>query len=441
MSTKTKIYDIIILGGGIAGIYTTYKLLKKNPNISILLLEATERFGGRVYTTSKYQLEAGAGRFSSKHKHLLNLIRELGLEKKIGKSSASAEYFPINKQNQNTKLPSIFSSILEIYTGKPVNQLTELVATVVLASKLERKVYLQSVSFIEYAKTILSKEEIKYITDSFGYYSELVIMNAHDTIELINNLDPRNRFYILKDGLSQIIEEMIIQIKKIKPNEFILKRNHKVINIKREKIKTIDTIYSLEIENGKQFYTKKIIAALPKQVLEKLIFFKSLKPDLKHIECAPLCRIYSKFKDKDKKWLQDLPKFTTNNNLRMVIPIDSSKGTIMISYTDNKFAEYWQNLYKKEGIEKVDEKIAELIKESTNITIPKPLETYIFYWSCGVGYWGIGANSEAISQKMVKPFEEEEVYICGEHYSERNQQWMEGALETSISVLKKIILK
>jgi protoporphyrinogen oxidase len=62
----SNIYDIIILGGGIAGIYTTYKLLQKDPNLSIIVLEATNRFGGRVYT-AKYGLEAGAGRFSRCH--------------------------------------------------------------------------------------------------------------------------------------------------------------------------------------------------------------------------------------------------------------------------------------------------------------------------------------------------------------------------------------
>jgi monoamine oxidase len=326
-----------------------------------------------------------------------------------------------------------------MYTGKPVNRLTELVATIIIASKLERKVYLQSVSLIEYAKTILSKEEIQYITDSFGYYSELVIMNAHDAIQLIENLNPKNKFHILQGGLSQIIEEMIVQIKKIKPNLNILKRNHKVINIKRERIpNNTDLIYSIETENGNIFYTNKIIVALPKQVLEKIVFFKSLKPDLKKIECAPLCRIYSKFKDKDTNWLKNLPKFTTNNNLRMVIPINPEKGTIMISYTDNKYAEYWNHLYKTKGIDKVDEKIAENMKQSTNLNIPKPVETMVYYWSCGVGYWGIGADSEKISQKMIKPFDTDEVYICGEHYSEKNQQWIEGALETSISVLKKI---
>jgi len=431
----SDIYDIIILGGGIAGIYTTYKLLQKhkNKNFSILLLESSKNFGGRVYT-GKYGLEAGAGRFSNKHVHLMKLIKELGLENKIKKSSASAEYFPVKKE----EIPktSVFSSVLEWYTGSSVNHLQELIATVIIASKLERKEYLQSVSFINYAKTILTKEETDYILDSFGYYSELVIMNAYDTLQLIQNLDPKNHFYTLEGGLSQIIERMIHIIRNKKGN--ILKTNHKVIEIKKEKIKFLDVIplFSIETENGKTFYSEKIIAALPKQALEKIRIFYPLKSDLKKIHCAPLCRIYSKFKN--GKWFENLPKLTTNNNLRMIIPIDTEKGTIMISYTDNKFADYWNELYKKKGLEKVNEKIAELVKESTQIDIPKPVDTMIYYWSCGVGYWGVGADSEKISQKMTKPFDTDELYICGEHYSERNQQWIEGALDTSISVLKKI---
>ena len=90
-------YDIIILGGGIAGIYTFYQLIKnKNPIFSqkrILLLEKTGRLGGRVYSINPYKnhpediIEAGAGRFSQKHILLNKLIRDLNLENKIEKTS------------------------------------------------------------------------------------------------------------------------------------------------------------------------------------------------------------------------------------------------------------------------------------------------------------------------------------------------------------------
>jgi len=35
----------------------------------------------------------------------------------------------------------------------------------------------------------------------------------------------------------------------------------------------------------------------------------------------------------------------------------------------------------------------------------------------------------------MKPIPEMDLFICGEHFSDKNQQWMEGALETSQKVL------
>ena len=65
--------DIIIIGGGISGLYSYYQLLLKNPKLKIKLFEKNNYFGGRILTLHKklnhqnYQFEAGAGRFNSKH--------------------------------------------------------------------------------------------------------------------------------------------------------------------------------------------------------------------------------------------------------------------------------------------------------------------------------------------------------------------------------------
>jgi hypothetical protein len=123
----------------------------------------------------------------------------------------------------------------------------------------------------------------------------------------------------------------------------------------------------------------------------------------------------------------------------MVIPIDESAGVIMISYSDNKFADFWHNLYKKKGVSVVDQEIARLIKQTTGIDIPNPIETRVFYWDSGVGYWGLGLNSNLIAERLVQPFDKIPVYICGEPFSAESQQWMEGALETSWRVLDRIL--
>ena len=70
------IYDIIIVGGGIAGLYTQHKLMQKYKNI--LLIEKDGRLGGRVWTYNtkvkgkQYSMEGGAGRFNDNHKYLKN---------------------------------------------------------------------------------------------------------------------------------------------------------------------------------------------------------------------------------------------------------------------------------------------------------------------------------------------------------------------------------
>jgi monoamine oxidase len=428
---KREEYDIIILGGGIAGIYTLYNIVK-NPlfiNKKILLLEKTERFGGRVYSINPYKthpediIEGGAGRFSQKHILLNKLIQELNLEDKIQKiGNGETEYYPINRENNNNN-----------------NNNNTLITKVINASKKESIEYLRTISFCEYASKILSKDEVQYIQDSFGYYSELVIMNTYDAIQLLGNLNTENHFNILIGGLSQINERMIQFVVENKNKNLSIQKNQNVIKISQSNPNN-NSVYQIKTQN-KKYITRMIICALPKQILERISFFKPIYPLLSKIKCAPLCRIYSRFEG--NSWFKNLPKITTNNNLRMVIPVNKEKGIIMISYTDNKYAEYWNNIYKKEGVDKLNQKIKEEIKESTDIIIPRePMQTNIYYWKCGVGYWGIGANSKEISQKMIQPFStKHNIFCCGEHYSEKFQQWIEGALETSNKVLEQIIEK
>ena len=57
-------YDIIIVGGGIAGLFLAYKL--KDTKQNILLIEKEKELGGRIHTIYKtdYHYECGAARIS-----------------------------------------------------------------------------------------------------------------------------------------------------------------------------------------------------------------------------------------------------------------------------------------------------------------------------------------------------------------------------------------
>ena len=60
-----KYYDIIIIGSGMAGLYSAYNILKMSPNTSFLILEKHKKqwIGGRTSNETFYgtQIVTGAG--------------------------------------------------------------------------------------------------------------------------------------------------------------------------------------------------------------------------------------------------------------------------------------------------------------------------------------------------------------------------------------------
>lgn len=74
--------QIIVVGAGLSGLYLA--CLLKNNGIDCIILEASERFGGRIQTLKgslDTPLEVGATWFSDVHENLLSLIDNLGLKK------------------------------------------------------------------------------------------------------------------------------------------------------------------------------------------------------------------------------------------------------------------------------------------------------------------------------------------------------------------------
>jgi hypothetical protein len=401
------IYDLIIIGGGIAGLNILYELYKNQSKLNILLIEKNNYLGGRIKTfrinlnNHDYQFEEGAGKFNDNHKLLINLIHELNLQEYIIKINSDSLFIPSsNKINPNflNKNPFDFIDIVLQHLEKQEPNIS------------------RQYTFQEYVLkfNILTLDEFKYVLDSYGYYSELVNMNAFDAYTLFKKgINNKLQYYGLSCGLDKIIENIMNKIIELK------------VKIKMETeindIEYINDIFKIESKN-KIYYGKKIVLAIPKYYLKKLKILNEIKPLLDAITCKPLCRIYYIF-DKQDIWFQNIKKITTNNYLRYIIPIDKENGLIMISYTDNIYAKYWKNK-KKEFT-----KIKKLIKKTFGVIINKPLFDKKSYWNCGVGYWKKNYDSKIISNKILHPLNIP-LYICGENYSE-NQGWIEGALITS----------
>jgi protoporphyrinogen oxidase len=410
------IYDIIIVGGGIAGLNILYELYKKQSRCKILLIEKNNYLGGRIKTfrinlnDHNYVFEEGAGRFNNNHELLIKLINELDLQKYIIKINSESEFKPSSNK------------ISKIFIGKNPYDFINLVL-----QHLENqdKDISKQFTFQEYALNfnILTNEEFNFVLGSYGYYSELVNMNAYNAYILFKKgINNTLQYYGLSCGLDKIIEEIKNKIINL---DIQIKMETEIQNIEFQ-----NEIFKIESNNKQLYYGKKIILAIPRYYLKKLNILHDIKPLLNSITCKPLCRIFYIF-NKDDIWFKNIKKVTTNNYLRYIIPIDKENGLIMISYTDNIYAEYWKN--KKFEFYK----IKKLIYKTFNIDINEPIFKKKSYWNCGIGYWKKNYDSNIISKQILKPLNIP-LYICGENYSE-NQGWIEGALITSMQIIDMII--
>ena len=50
------------------------------------------------------------------------------------------------------------------------------------------------------------------------------------------------------------------------------------------------------------------------------------------------------------------------------------------------------------------------------------------YWENGIHLWDTGYDMDEEYEKMLKPIDNKEIYICGESFSKK-QGWIEGSLK------------
>ncbi len=77
--------QVIVIGGGIAGLAAAYRLTQTAPDLSVTLLEGDSRLGGKITTerVEGFVIEGGPDTFLSYKPRGLGLCRELGLEDRL----------------------------------------------------------------------------------------------------------------------------------------------------------------------------------------------------------------------------------------------------------------------------------------------------------------------------------------------------------------------
>ena len=407
-------YDICIIGAGIAGLYCARELSRKYHDMKICILEKYEFIGGRTSTFRDtidgidIQWEAGAGRIHKSHHQVLALLKEYNLN-----------LIPTDDRME-WRSPGISTPVeFRMY-------INNLAAIKDLSSEELSNTTLKQVL----TKTI-GKAKTNELLDRYEYRSELDTLKADKGLEsLAHELGDSTGFYVVKEGFSALVGAMKREIEKAGVK---ILRGHEAINIENSRV---------ILKNGSHIHASKVIVAITRNDVAKFPCFKAL-PILKQVKMRPLVRVYAMFPViNGKAWFSGINKFVCDAPVRYVIPIDPSKGTIMISYTDGKEAEYWIDLLKDTNGEAMIMKqiMTQIRRLFPDTPIPDPHYFKIFPWDDGCSYWTPGSyDFNKVSKASVQPLLDSMpyVYMCGESWA-YDQCWVKCAIDQAQHCLHAI---
>jgi glycine/D-amino acid oxidase-like deaminating enzyme len=400
-------HDIIIVGGGIAGLRVGIEVLREKPDADVIILEKYDYIGGRVVTHYKggNQWEIGAGRISTSHRRVLELIDQYNLT--WADMTSSAEFRREYDSGSVRCSPDQFTELAKLYLD-PLRRLSPTVLRrETVASLLVR---------------IHGQKNTRLFIQQFPYWSEMHTLRADLALESFSDeMESWRGFGSCKEGLGAIIRGMVREFKHLGGKIHL---NTEVIDVIHER----GCEHVLCKGDRDVYMGRAVVLALHRDAVATMKHLRSWHV-LRHLRMNPLLRMYAVFpKQSGHVWFEDVPKTITNSRLRFVIPIDPKRGTIMVSYTDGDDAKYWMSMKSRRGADAVREEVmTELRTLFSEIDIPDPIEFKLYPWYNGCTYWLPGNYDPATMSKealCIRPT----LFCCGESFSLR-QAWMEGALE------------
>jgi hypothetical protein len=420
-------YDIIVVGAGIAGLYSALELKKKYPSYSIAVAERYKGLGGRTYSYSHpgfpgIAWEMGAGRVHKDHKLVMNLLKVYDLT-----------WIPISSKIAYLEkagspiIPNPFESTLVPLYLEPLSKLPEKSLGSYTIKQLMIKVYGSDVT--------------KMVLDFFPYRAEVNTLRADLGLKAFlgkGEMGSHEGYGVVKEGFGELISRLKADLES--RGCTILPR-HRLMDLNVAGTAGTDLLFQFGYGDEKILLraTKAVILALHKDAVEELPAFSSWKV-LNHLETKPLLRAYAIFPaSRGKSWFSGLSRIVTPQRPRYILPIDPSKGVLMISYTDAEDTNQYMEIQKRVGDEGLEKVILEDVRALfPDRKIPAPRFFRSHPWETGATYWIPGKyNPELESRESVHPLPSKlpNVWLCGESWSLR-QAWVEGALESAEAMLE-----
>jgi protoporphyrinogen oxidase len=396
------IYDYIVIGSGISGVYSGYLLNKK---YNVLILEKNNYIGGRIkdvkFHNAIVKLGAGIGQY--KNKNLLALLDKCNIKYNI----AELDKRIISNKELTFDITIAIKLIKEKYY-----ELDEIKSNDIHILTVQQ-------FLIKYFGKTFSKNYIKYC----GYND---FVNSDITYHI--------KYYPIEDHLLKKTKKLFFQWSDL-INSLIgglkIKLNTNVTNIK-----CIDNVFNIYTENM-IYKSNKIIFAVTINPLCNLT--KNLNLNInykKYIGTIKYLRIYTYHKNghnfnKTNKRIGGYNILVDNNPLQKVIII--SDKILMSSYCDSKYALYWEKIINHtRNNDKLKNTLLYWLRKVEPNTNEVTDVVYQF-WDEAVHYYKPMVDIKKQLIQLQNPINN--MYVVGELVSLRHG-WVEGAIGSVNKIIK-----
>lgn len=416
-------YDIAIIGAGISGLYSAYKIKKHysqfhahNKSFIVLEKEHRSKIGGRIGNTDFHgvQVAKGAGVLRQHKDHaMIHLVKELHI--KTHAFTKQQQYAETIENPPNMK--ALYQMLKQIYIkkGKP------------------------HVTFRQFARPLLGTTNYDLFMTCAGY-RDFEHGDAYDFFYGYGFEDNIANWEGLSLNWNELIDKLVAKIgpQHIKTSKEVVKcmplhtGGFELTTSKGE------TIYARKVVIATQIPTvQRIMKQLPLNMIdaEKRALYNQIKPQ-------PFLRVYGHFDAKSAKVMATMVPMTTivPGPIYKIIPINQDKGVYMICYNDNAGAEtlkrYCENTQKNRGL------FARLLEGALGLNDGDLHLTSIvsFYWPLGTHFYfplqknvkkGIKTREDFLhAVQNPNPF----MKVVGEAVAE-DTGWTNGAIESVDAVL------
>ena len=407
-------FDIIIIGAGMSGLYAALKVKTLCPDLSFMVIERNDLFGGRAYD---YRFEntdvvtgAGIGR-KNKDKLLLQLMKDF----KIPIEVFETQHKYSSSIHPSCEVKSTFTYLKKIYDKENKNKVTK-----------------NHETFKQYAKNILGEDAYNHFVVCSGY-SDYENEDVYDTLYHYNFDDNYNKWTGFSVPWKTLVDKIVASLGK-----------NIINNTEVTKIYNEDNYFEISTKinnnNNNKYYCEKVVIATDIDAVKHLIHNISPNPSLyNQIKGQPFLRLYAKFSKESIPYLKEKIQGVTviPGPMQKVIPMNPDKGVYMIVYSDNSDADFFKKYFKNN--EKNRKTINNLLEKSLELEGKLHIENIKdFYWKNGTHYYAPLTSNFKNRQEFIKTAQHphKNVLIVGELIG-IHQGWVEGGLESVNITLTK----